>query len=167
MQLQTLTPAMIGSSEKWALKTKAAETAVLLRWATAFSTTYRGRLTNGDVLSAAGQSLERYMEILREAPAQVPRDQRQELLDLCVRHLVLMGVAGVKYIPKSNLFVIMTLRIARCGNPRGYSTFLDESLNLAIAAVAAASHQATWEKSIFDRISLMPYVNKNCAFALA
>ena len=165
-QLQMLTPGMIGSSEKFALKTKAAETAVLLRWATAFSTTYSNRLTKGDVLSAAGQSLERYMKILREAPVQVPRNQRQELLDLCVRHLVLMGLADVKYIPKSNLFVILTLRIARCGNPRSYSTFMDESLNLVIAAVASAAHQATWEKSIFDRIRLMPYVSRNSAFAI-
>ena len=77
-----------------------------------------------------------------------------------------MGVADVKYIPKSNLCVILTLRIAQCGNPRSYSTFMDESLNLVIAAVASAAHQATWEKSIFDRIRLMPYVSRNSAFAI-
>eukprot|EP00959_Pyramimonas_sp_CCMP1952_P345032 7226119-Pyramimonas_sp.AAC.1 len=59
----------------------------------------------------------------------------------------------------------MTLRIPFCGNPRWYSTFLDESLNLVLAGVAAASHKATWERSIFDRMRLLPIVSKGHALA--
>eukprot|EP00959_Pyramimonas_sp_CCMP1952_P404396 8474233-Pyramimonas_sp.AAC.2 len=76
-----------------------------------------------------------------------------------------MDQSEQEFLPKSHLFVHLTARIPEYGNPRLYSTFLDEGLNLILAGVASASHRCTFERSIFERIRLLPYVQETSAWA--
>eukprot|EP00959_Pyramimonas_sp_CCMP1952_P452369 9466468-Pyramimonas_sp.AAC.1 len=157
---------MIKGKTKPELKTKAAETGILLRWATHYCTKQDGiDFPCRDVLGEAGSSLLEYMDILRNNGLNIEWEDCSQLLYLCLRHLTLMEQAGCEHMPKSHMFVHMTQRIPTQGNPRFYSTFLDETLNLGIAQMAAASHKTNWEESIFQRARLLPLVQKNSAFA--
>eukprot|EP00959_Pyramimonas_sp_CCMP1952_P431213 9031259-Pyramimonas_sp.AAC.1 len=69
-----------------------------------------------------------------------------------------MNSLGYSLQPKSHQFVHMTLSIGVKGNPRFYNTFHDESLNLILAGIASVSHRATWERTIFQRVQLLPIV---------
>eukprot|EP00969_Alexandrium_andersonii_P309094 13659946-Alexandrium_andersonii.AAC.1 len=59
----------------------------------------------------------------------------------------------------------MTRRIPLCGNPRCYSTLLDESLNAIAAPIASASHRSRWEINVFTRLRVLPQVEKRSYFA--
>ena len=67
-QIRTLTPKMLGKRSSPALKTKAAETGVLVRWAVEFCRPSGARMSNAGVLLAAGESLLAYADILRVSP---------------------------------------------------------------------------------------------------
>ncbi len=156
---------MLGSTDSPLLKTKAAETGVLMRWATEFCEEFGGRLPNGNTLAAAGQCLVKYARILKESPFRLSWATCNELMYLCLRHLTLMGSTGHRFLPKAHMFVHMTQRCVTHGNPRHYSTFVDESLNLTLASIASNSHRSTWERGIFQRVRLLPTVSENSYFA--
>eukprot|EP00959_Pyramimonas_sp_CCMP1952_P430694 9020002-Pyramimonas_sp.AAC.1 len=105
------------------------------------------------------------MCIIRTRARAIPWQDCQTLLDMCLRHMALMGEVASPKAPKSHMFAHLTLRIPHWGNPRFYSTFLDESLNLTLAVVASASHRLTWERSIFDRMRLLPHIERDGAWA--
>ena len=67
-----------------------------------------------------------------------------------VRHLKLAQSAGVPSIPKHNQFVHLLQNMRRFGNPKMYSSFIDESLNKNLAAVARNAHSFVWERRIFQ-----------------
>eukprot|EP00969_Alexandrium_andersonii_P121244 5359795-Alexandrium_andersonii.AAC.1 len=62
---------------------------------------------------------------------------------------------GVDLSPKHHLWIHLTKRVLVFGNPRTYSTFVDETLNLTIAGMTAASHAAHWETRVIDRSRLL------------
>eukprot|EP00959_Pyramimonas_sp_CCMP1952_P457780 9475503-Pyramimonas_sp.AAC.1 len=157
---------MLGTRSAPALKTKAAETGVLTRWAVEFCRTSGARMVRAKVMMNAGECLLEYARILKESPHHVEPAKYDRLVFLCLRHLALMGDVGGGYLPKAHMWVHMTLKIPECGNPRTYITFHDESLNLVLAGVAAAAHRSTWERSIFERIRLLPLVDSKSAFAV-
>eukprot|EP00959_Pyramimonas_sp_CCMP1952_P390663 8186993-Pyramimonas_sp.AAC.1 len=59
----------------------------------------------------------------------------------------------------------MTLNIRWHGNPWYYSTFVDETLNLCIARMAAVSHRSNWEENIFLRVRLLPHLVRTSTLA--
>ena len=122
-QLGTLTAGMIGTDYKRTLKTKAAETGALLKWAVDVCERFQNKLEHGPVLKDAGKALVEYMALLKSSPTNVPVHTCQRLLDLCLRHLDLAKIAGMDLIPKHHMWVHLTLRIRWAGNPRSYSCF--------------------------------------------
>eukprot|EP00959_Pyramimonas_sp_CCMP1952_P018472 390415-Pyramimonas_sp.AAC.1 len=162
-QLGQLTMKMIGKPSKQELKTKAAETGIIVAWAADVARRFAG----SDRLHVAGCCLVDYMRTLKNHGRILPRATCRELIELSVRHITLMQEAGVKQAPKSHMFVHLTQRILMCGNPRSYATFLDESLNRTLAEIAAAANhsRATWERAIFSRVHLLPHVLPHAAFA--
>eukprot|EP00959_Pyramimonas_sp_CCMP1952_P171959 3592895-Pyramimonas_sp.AAC.1 len=115
----------------------------------------------------AGRCLVDYMDILKHEGRAISRPTCRQLIELAVRHVTLMQEMGANLAPKSHLFVHLTQRILRCGNPRSYSTFLDESLNRVLSEIAASANhsRATWERTIFSRVHLLPHVLPHMAFA--
>ena len=72
-----------------------------------------------------------------------------------VRHLRLAREAGVQELPKHHLFVHLLFRTRIYRNPKYYATFLDESLNRQLAAVARSAYAAVWERRIFWSMDLI------------
>ena len=165
-QINHLSMSMISSLERPTLKTKAAETGVLMRFCHAFCKDNEGRFELAGILAAAGQCLVDYVDIMKASPFKVPMRECRKLLFHCLRFLTLMQQAGIKDMPKGHLFVHVTKNIPRMGNPKGYSCFWDEGLNLVLSNMASAAHRANWHSSIFLRVRLLPHVLRNAPFAL-
>ncbi|CAK0791860.1 unnamed protein product, partial [Prorocentrum cordatum] len=166
-RLVTLTMAMLGAEHIRKLKTKAAKTWVLVRLATTFCEKHLGRFEGADVLGAAGQALLSYTDLLRPHGRRIPWDGRQSLLDLCLRHMFLLGQVGSPETPKSHLFARLTQGIPNWGDPKYDSTLLDESLNLTMAVIASVCHRLTWEISMFDCMRLIPHLVRNGAWVVS
>jgi hypothetical protein len=122
-------------------------------------------LDQGERLAAAGKCLVEYVQLLRDSPFVLKWETCDRLMFLCLKHLDLMRDTGQDFLPKSHMFVHLAQRAARYGNPRMYSCFCDETLNLVIAGMAASSHRLTWEKGIFQRVRLLPTVQKDSSLA--
>ncbi len=165
-QVNSFSTPMVNAEHLPGLKLKAAEAGVMMRFTVRFCSDFRTKLPQGHLLHSAGVCLLDYMRTLKEAPQKIGVAQCRELLHLCLRHLHLMQEAGAKNQPKSHLFVHVTKRILRCGNPKGYSTFWDEGLNLVISNMAGAASRNNWHEAIFYRVRLLPHVQKNSAFAI-
>jgi hypothetical protein len=137
------------------LKTKAAETSVLMDWEVTLLQYHGQRVASRDELLAGGKALQRWLEITRTDAVALDDGLCQELLDCAQRHLSFCKRAGVKHIPKHHFFAELSSRARFMGNPKTYSCFLDESLNLVLRNVAAASHRAKQEERIFTHFSLL------------
>ena len=98
---------------------------------------------------------------MREQPKRMSPDALAEFLDTFHRHCALMKNAGGKFVPKHHLWAHMVHMAKIAGNPRFYSTFLDETLNGVVASIAQSCHQSQWEKRLFCRLQLMPLFSSN------
>ena len=163
-RLTQLTRSMVGNRATHDLKTKGAETGVLVAWATDFATRMVERLAFGHDLAAAGGCLVRYMDILCRNCRIMPWSERQALLNECLRHNVLIQQSEGTLTPKHHMWVHLT-QAANTANPREFATWLDESLNAILSTVAQGAHRTTWEKSIFRRIRLLSLVQPDSYFA--
>ena len=156
---------MLGTKAKPNFKGKAAETGALVSWACDFAERWKDVLPNGAILFEAGTALLAWKRLVALAEMDMTRSECEEALEVAVRHCTLMQHCDVDLLPKHHLWIHMCLQMPLCGNPRQYATFLDESLNSVLAAICQSSHRLTWEKSVFERIRLMPYVERNSYFA--
>ena len=167
-QIKSLTVGMVGTNGRPGMKTKAAETGTLVRWACVFCGPGQpgNRLRLGDLLHAAGECLVEYANILKTSSFNIEWDSCNRLLFLLIRHYTLMEETGQEQMPKAHLMAHLTTRIPEQGNPRYYSTFTDETLNLTLAGMASSSHRTTWEEGVFRRVRLLPQVSKVSPFAV-
>lgn len=165
MRLGDLTAKMLGSSNHAELKTKAAETGVLVPWAASLCEKYDA-IAGAEPLLAAGNAYVRYMTVLRESPRSVPQVACQELMHCAVRHLRLLEHADVSFTPKHHLWLHLTAKIPQQGNPKTYATFLDESLNAVLAGIVASVRPgARFEQRVFQRVAMLPRSAANLHFA--
>ena len=154
LRIGELTMGMLGSKDSPDFGGKAAETGAVMIWALDFCQRHADRLREGCHLGAAGEPLVQYALLLKDSPLVVPHETCQALLDCVVQHCVRMQHADVRLLPKHHYWAHMTLQIPARGNPRFYSTFLDETLNKVIATIAVHSHPSQWEERTFQRLHL-------------
>ena len=76
---------------------------------------------------------------------------RQEILELYKRHLALMEECD-EFVPKHHLFLHLILGMPRLGNPRYYSTWLDEALNKTLKNCCRNVSQATFSVSVLSNM---------------
>ena len=155
-RIANLTPSMIGSEGGSYLRTKAGENSALLRFVLRCVREHGVRLREVDVdaLVGSGEALVAYMDILGGHGRVIPGVVQEELMGLCMVHCDAALAAGVHMIPKHHLWIHMTRRICSKGNPRFYSTFLDESLNAVLSDIAASNHRRTFERKTFQKFAL-------------
>ncbi len=165
-QLRTLVPIFIGQAHFFSFKKKAAESGVVARWACDSCGRNLSNFEGAELQFAAGKSLQDYFRMMKNAPFKLPWDDFSSLVDSRLRHLHLMELSGSPRFPKEHQFVHLTLDMRTKGNARMYSTFTDESINLTIAKICSASHRATWERNIFQRLRLLPMVSRANVFAV-
>lgn len=173
-RLSDVTCSMIGHKDKQqreaglphsgcAMKTKAAETDVVMQWAVDLVRRYPD-IPLGDEVLAAGVALENWMELMRAEPWVLRPSAQQALADASVRHLLHAQRALIEMTPKHNFFAHSSNRLEWMGNPKRYSTFLDESPNLLPRTVTAAAHRVkqSWRVlhsfNLIGTLKLTPFI---------
>ena len=164
-QLRKLTPKMLGSWKKPDFKAKAAESGVLVRWAFDFATRWATRLPNGDATKEAGSVLCQWQLVIANAGTILTDTELRNSVQLAVRHCVILQFLGEKLQPKHHMWIHLCIRQKECGCCKGYHCFLDENLNSVLSACCQTAHKQTWEKSVFDRMRLQPFVTTSrCSY---
>ena len=110
------------------------------------------------LLLGSGKALANFLDLLDKTKERHMNNQQlQEAFDTGARHLLLFhkywGDAGLW--PKHHLFTHLLRRMPAQGNCKYYQTYLDESLNGKIAAIAASCHMSTFGPLIFKKFDLL------------
>ena len=74
--------------------------------------------------------------------------------DAMQTHLALCARTGIPYAPTHHLWIHMWMRSATMGNPRYYTTFLDESCNHQVAKICRSCHRSTFERRCFFKYGI-------------
>jgi hypothetical protein len=147
--LQEFKLSMLGKSDARVMKgVKAAESGTLLAFCVQYAVKFRAVLPGGEALVACGESLLAYLDVTRSAPLRMPLSDRLRLSGALVRFLQNREAAQVAWKPKTHLMIHFIPDSVKFGNPRLNGTWLDESLNMKLAAVAASAHSAVWSLRI-------------------
>ena len=110
-EIDMLTPGMLGTEQRPVLKAKGGEAMALFKFCCQrLLPDYRDALHKGIELHACANALLQWHDVLCAQPDVVPNDACSHLCHLCVRHLVLLGPAGIPFKPKHHLFVHMNFR---------------------------------------------------------
>ena len=154
-RMSDLTVAMVGSRGQPKLKAKGAETwgLCVFIWASCGKHAHRlGR--DGPAWRAAGDALLRLVDLMRNAGVTLPPEILQEMMDTYKRHVVLARRLSYNLIPKHHLMFHLLARAASQGNPRFYSTWLDESLNRDLKLVLRNVSQCAFERLALAKMML-------------
>lgn len=139
----------IGSKVQPVLRSKAAETGSLVYFASDLADRFRLALPRGEALVIAGKALVSYLETTRKHDSLLPPIAVQALIDSAINFLRVREAAGIKYLPKMHLMVHLADQSRTYGNPRCLgATWIDESDNMALAAVCRTSHSAVWSRRV-------------------
>ena len=111
----------------------------------------------GRLLVEAGESLQDFYSIIDSEQRKLDVASQQELLDSVINHLADYKACGGHMVPKHHCLMHCVLQVCKTGNPKYHSTYVDETENGIIAAVAQSVHRATMEVSIFERIEVEVY----------
>ena len=103
------------------------------------------------LLLAAKEAL-LFNTLLKDSPRIVPRDVQEGMLFHYSRFVTLFDRAGGTLTPKFHLMYHAIFMIESFGNPKFFASYVDESFNGVIAAVARSCHRLTWADSIFKKI---------------
>ena len=148
-QLQDLRPSMLGSVPHPSLSTKAAETGTLLGFCYDMLRKHEAKLgERGGLLRAVGHELVSAQDLMGTCGPKMTRHECEQLCNHARRAFALRGVAQIPFTPKWHLFLHICQRAYYFGNPRTYSTFIDEGYNGRLAALAGQCHRQTWHKRV-------------------
>ena len=138
------------------MKTKAAETGILFEWSLSLLKSELGaRVQHSDDLLKSGRALQQWLEITRTQAFCLSMSECQRLCDCAQRHLLHSRFAGIAMVPKHHFFSHLWLPAYFQGNPKVYSCFIDESLNLILRELAANTHRARHAERIFTHLRLI------------
>ena len=144
-----------------ALKCKAAETHGLLRFAVVTLEKYKSVLQNCeqshtfDLLLRAGRAAEAFDRVMAEHTRVFPADACDSLHANYHRFILLCSRAGVPLLPKGHLMFHLVAQASLRGNPRCYSTYIDESYNGAIAKVCRSVHRRNWAMAVYRKLEML------------
>jgi hypothetical protein len=80
---------------------------------------------------------------------------QEALLSHVLRFNKLMHVASGNLLPKSHALVHMAQNADFHGNPKGHSTFHDESVNGLVKKIAASSHRSTFAHTVLTKLHIL------------
>ena len=161
-QVWNLTLTML--SEKY-LKAKAAETHGLLGFVVEMLRKHENSLTqadpNGqpsllfDLLMRAGRAALDFDAELSCHGRAVDEAVCNKLFQHYDRFISLCARAQLPLLPKAHLMYHLLQRAVVRGNPRTYSTYIDESYNGAIAQVCRSCHRRGWALAVYRKLEMM------------
>ena len=105
-------------------------------------------------LIAAGEALHAWLETTRAEPEVLSPRGYQSLRDACIRHLSHCARTLIGFTPKHHYFAELTAGSKLHGNPKCYSTWIDEGLNRSLRDAAGHAHRARQEERIFESMDL-------------
>ena len=149
-------------SEKY-LKCKAAETHGLLGFVVETLDKYRNELAGTlafDLLASAGHSALDFDAVLSAHDRSMPIESCRELFSHYNRFIVLCDRAAVPLLPKAHMMYHCVQRSRDKGNPRMYSTYMDESYNGAIARVCRSVHRRNWALAVYRKLEMLEHVQR-------
>ena len=149
-RIDVMTAKMIGTPSNPTLKLKAMEAFGFVQFLTHSLVTFQ--VPDSQDLVAAGSLLVRFVQVMKSAPARLPAQTIQSLLDMWKQHMAIMQDHDV-FSPKHHLMFHLVMRSVVHGNPWMDATFLDESLNKELKQCCRFSHQATFEYTVLLKIT--------------
>ena len=146
------------------LKAKAAETHGLLAFVVEMLEKHKDALQNTsdpqdklvfELLTHAGAAAMAFDAVLASHDRRVGLQFSQQLFMHYNCFIVFCQRAGVPMLPKAHLMYHAVQHSLTKGNPRAYTTYIDESLNGAIARVCRSVHRRGWAQAVYRKIQLM------------
>ena len=151
-------------SDKY-LKAKAAETHGLLGFCVEMLLKHANFLLSGnpgstqpvlfDLLLCAGRAALKFDAILAGHERSVDESTCQQLFDEYNAFICISARAGVPVLPKAHLMYHLLQRSLTKGNPRMYTTYVDESYNGVIARVCRSVHRKGWALAVYRKLDMM------------
>ena len=150
-------------AEKY-LKCKAAETHGLLGFVMKVLEKHKDRLTGQlvgdsgdcfDLLRRAGKAAVAFDRVLEAHERFLPPSACDQLFEHYSQFIMLCARAGVPMMPKAHLMFHCILRAREKGNPRAYTTYIDESYNGAIAKVCRSVHRRGWALAVYRKLEML------------
>ena len=150
-------------SDKY-LKAKAAETHGLLGFVMEILQKHKDSLVAGhtaeartlfDLLSRAGEEALKFDAVLERHSRAINTEICTALFNHYNAFISLCARADVPILPKAHMVYHMVQRALRQGNPRMYSTYIDESYNGNIARVCRSVHRQTWALGVYRKLAML------------
>ena len=144
---------MIGPAHAPLLAAKAKETEGLVPFCVELLRTYRHLFVGLELLRTdtwieaglAAMSFKSLLDIIDGVPT---ISESQRLLDYVVRHVKMYSDAGGRVLPKHHAMIHMVQQIQYLGHPRGFTCFIDETLNGIVARIARSVHSTVFSRSV-------------------
>ncbi|CAE7761127.1 unnamed protein product [Symbiodinium sp. CCMP2456] len=108
-----------------------------------------------DLLLRAGMAAMDFDAVLAAHPRAIDSEACGLLFDKYNRFICLSARAEVPLMPKCHMMYHMIQRAVHKGNPRMYSTYIDESLNGDIARVCRSVHRRGWALAVYRKLSML------------
>ena len=156
-RVNVLTPQMIrGKNVKHpCMKTKGMETRLLVQFAYALASEHVGRLGRaGPHLVGAGAELLSVYALMHGHGADMGPVATNNLVESGLRHLGQYKQAGCHLVPKHHAFVHLLQQVHVHGNPRVYTTYMDESLNGKLASVGRHANVKRLAETLLRKFEL-------------
>ena len=139
----------LGTKAHPKLRAKGAESSTLLYYAVDIVRRFRDSLELGGALEATGKCLAAYLDITRAHGATLPTKALQDMMSNVVRFLAVREMAAIPWLPKMHGMIYLCFQSERFGNPRLLAaTWIDESLNMQLAAVCRTANTAVWSRRV-------------------
>ncbi|CAE7212809.1 unnamed protein product [Symbiodinium sp. CCMP2592] len=107
------------------------------------------------LLLQAGQAALHFDAVMASHPRAIDETVCGLLFQTYDEFICLCEKAEMHLMPKSHMMYHMLQRAVRKGNPRMYSTYIDESLNGHIARICRSVHRRTWAYSVYEKLEMM------------
>ncbi|CAE7032303.1 unnamed protein product [Symbiodinium sp. CCMP2592] len=108
-----------------------------------------------DFLLRAGRAAMDFDAVMANGPRAIDERFCGMLFDHYNRFICLCERAGVALLPKCHMMYHMIQRAVQKGNPRMYSTYIDESLNGLIAQICRSVHRRGWALEVYRKLAMM------------
>ena len=115
------------------------------------------------LLLQAGQSALDFDAVMASHPRAIDETVCGQLFQHYDKFICLCKEAGMHLMPKSHMMYHLLQRAIRKGNPRMYSTYIDESLNGQIARICRFVHRRNWALSLYEKLAMMDSLQQECS----
>ena len=152
---------MLGGEGNPNFSAKAAETHGLLDFCVQLLSDHMSQLQATDVgatiaqsLLGAGKAAQDFERILKTSQRKLDDEALERMFVAYYRFATLYSRADGNVVGKVHLMFHLIIGARRKGNPRFYSTYMDESFNGVLAKIARCTHKLDWYRGIFKKVSV-------------